>query len=394
MRLHKTLRCCTIEPVKGEEKNMPICLKEGRGALSGANVAVMLRKLGVKNPMLVAGTRTKDVFFTRTGMHLPVFSAFHANPDLEDCLAGAAQYRAKGCDGLISIGGGSAMDTAKGVKALLLADLPDVLRSHLPADSHLPHLAIPATAGTGAETTAVAVLYENNQKVSVDHPSLLPEGVLLDGSLLDTLPEYHRKSCAMDALAQGIESWWARKATADSRVHAENAIRGVLDHLTNYLSGDADAQDAMLRAAYESGLAILATRTTAAHAMSYQITKKLGAAHGHACMLTLPHLWLHLAQNPQHQPMLEALSALCGGKTAQDGALLLKGLLASLALDNLPMPDDAMLDYLAASVNPERLGNHPELLNRQQLREIYQQAFTPMTADEREQALKQWRQHG
>lgn len=77
-------------------------------------------------------------------------------------------------------------------------------------------MAIPGTAGTGAETTAVAVLYEDGQKLSVDHPALLPDGVLLDGSLLDTLPEYHRKSCAMDALAQGIESWWAKKATPDS----------------------------------------------------------------------------------------------------------------------------------------------------------------------------------
>lgn len=96
------------------------------------------------------------------------------------------------------------------------------------------------------------MLYEDGQKLSVDHPALLPDGVLLDGSLLDTLPEYHRKSCAMDALAQGIESWWAKKATPDSRIHAERAIRGVLDNLTAYLQGDRKAQDEMLHAAYES----------------------------------------------------------------------------------------------------------------------------------------------
>lgn len=261
---------------------MPSWLKEGRGSLCGANVSLLLREMGITKPLLVAGERTKNVFFARTGMRLPVFDAFHPNPDLQDCVAGAALYQEKGCDGLISVGGGSAMDTAKGIKALLMTDIAHVRANQLPSEGNVPHLAIPGTAGTGAETTAVAVLYEDGQKLSVDHPALLPDGVLLDGSLLDTLPEYHRKSCAMDALAQGIESWWAKKATPDSRIHAERAIRGVLDNLTAYLQGDRKAQDEMLHAAYESGVAILTTRTTAAHAMSYQITKKLGAAH--ACV--------------------------------------------------------------------------------------------------------------
>lgn len=376
---------------------MPTWLKEGRGALSGANIAVLLREMGVTRPMLVAGQRTKDVFFARTGMTLPVFGGFHPNPDLADCEAGAALMREKHCDGLISLGGGSAMDTAKGIKALMLASTDDVRHSALPEGATLPHLAIPGTAGTGAETTAVAVLYENGQKLSVDHPALLPEAVLLDGSLLDTLPEYHKKACAMDALAQGIESWWAKKATADSRVHAEAAISGVLDHLRAYLQPGEDAhpaQDAMLRAAYESGLAILTTRTTAAHAMSYQITKKLGAAHGHACMLTLPHLWLHLAQNPAHHALLTSLSRCMGGHSPEDGAWLLLGLLCALELDSIAMPDDDTLDALAASVNVERLGNHPEALTTEQLRQLYVRAFTPLDDESRQKALNTWNAYG
>lgn len=373
---------------------MPSWLKEGRGSLCGANVSLLLREMGITKPLLVAGERTKNVFFARTGMRLPVFDAFHPNPDLQDCVAGAALYQEKECDGLISVGGGSAMDTAKGIKALLMTDIAHVRANQLPPEGKMPHLAIPGTAGTGAETTAVAVLYEDGQKLSVDHPALLPDGVLLDGSLLDTLPEYHRKSCAMDALAQGIESWWAKKATPGSRIHAERAIRGVLDNLTAYLQGDRKAQDEMLHAAYESGVAILTTRTTAAHAMSYQITKKLGAAHGHACMLTLPHLWAHLAAQAEYQPMLTELAHILGGEKPMDGAVLLKGLLAVLELDKIPMPDDATLDMLAASVNPERLGNHPEALTTAQLRAIYVQAFTPMTDTERAEAIAAWEQYG
>ncbi len=347
---------------------------QGRNSLNAANITSLMDALGMRQPLLVAGDRMARTFALRTGLALSVFSAFHPNPDLEDCTAGAELYRQRGCDGLISIGGGSAMDTAKGVKAMLLADLPDVKASNLPQGVQLPHIAIPGTAGTGAEATPIAVTYVDGQKLSLDHPALLPEGIVLDGSLLDTLPAYHRKACAFDALCQGIESWWAVKATQESRIHAQRAIRGVLDHFASYIGGEAAAQDAMLLAAYESGCAIRISRTTAAHAMSYQITKKLGYAHGHACMLTLPHLWAHLLQSGGKAELLNELAAIIGQDAAKVPEFLLK-LIADAGMTSERHPDEALLDVLAASVNVERLGNHPEKLSGDELRAIYREAL-------------------
>lgn len=366
----------------------------GRMSLNQENLAALLEALSMQRPMLVCGRRMAQVFAQRVGVQLPTFSGYHPNPDLADCEAGAAMYREAGCDGLISLGGGSAMDTAKAIKALLLTgDMTRVEKSDLPENTALPHVAIPGTAGTGAEATPIAVVYVNGEKLSLDHPALLPEAVLLDGSLLDTLPDYYRKACAMDALCQGIESFWAVKATAESRVHAERAIRGVLDNLTAYIAGEADAQDAMLEAAYESGCAIRISRTTAAHAMSYQITKRLGYAHGHACMLTLPHLWAHLHDSGAALETLMVLADAMGIAAAQ-GPLLLRGLLAAMGLLPAAMPDGGTLDALAASVNVQRLGNHPEALTASELRQIYVQAFTPMDASELAAALKMWRAYG
>ncbi|MBQ8200581.1 MAG: iron-containing alcohol dehydrogenase [Clostridia bacterium] len=367
----------------------------GRGCLNRENVASMLDMLSIQRPMLVCGARMSGIFVERTGLKLPVFSGYHPNPDLADCSAGAALFREHGCDGLISVGGGSAMDTAKGVQALLMTDDMEAVRaSRLPDGEATPHIAIPGTAGTGAEATPIAVVYVNDEKLSLDHPMLLPSGVLLDGSLLDTLPEYHRKACAMDALAQGIESWWAVKATAESRVHAERAILGVLRNLSAYLDGCADAQDAMLEAAYESGCAIRISRTTAAHAMSYQITKQLGYAHGHACMLTLPWLWMHLDEGGRAQRQLSELSEMMGLQADRmEGPVLLRGLLAGT--DMLPdvQINDALLDALAASVNTQRLGNHPEPLSEAELRMIYAQAFAPVSAQERDDLASVWRHY-
>ncbi len=359
---------------------------KGRGSLKGANLAALMERLNMCRPLLVCSARMQADFAERTGMKLPLFSGYHPNPDLADATAGADMYREMGCDGLISVGGGSAMDTAKAVKALLLAGrMEDVRVNRLP-EGQLPHIAIPGTAGTGAEATPIAVVYENNEKVSLDHPALLPEAIVLDGSLLDTLPLYHKKACAMDALCQGIESYWAVNATQESRVHAERAILGVLRNFDAYLAGDATAADAVLEAAYESGCAIRISRTTAAHAMSYQITKRVGPAHGHACMLTLPHLWRHMGE----APVIAELNALMG---TADGAELLQGMLC--AADMLPdvMSDDATLDTLAASVNTQRLGNHPEPLSTAELRAIYVQALSPVDAAERDRLAALWRKY-
>ena len=150
----------------------------------------------------------------------------------------------------------------------------------------------------------------------------------------------------------------------------------------------------MLRAAYESGCAIRISRTTAAHAMSYQITKRLGFAHGHACMLTLPHLWNHVFESGKAAETLTELSVERGlHSSGFYGGPLLQGLLAET--DMLPdiMPDDATLDALAASVNTQRLGNHPESLTPAELREIYVHAFTPLSEDEKDGLASMWRHY-
>ena len=178
-----------------------------RGVGSLAKIPAVLEKLGVRKPLAVCSNSLRPALAEALGEQPhAVFSGFHANPDFQDCAAGRAMYLAQGCDGLVSLGGGSAMDTAKAIKALLVApDAGAVLAGQWEARP-LAHLAIPATAGTGSEATSIAVMYVEGKKHSLDHPALLPEAVILDPDLLASLPLYHKKSCALDALCQGIES--------------------------------------------------------------------------------------------------------------------------------------------------------------------------------------------
>ena len=368
-----------------------------RGRDSLKRLPEMTGKLEIRKPMIVGMEPLTGMLMKKNPWLLssPVFSEFHANPDLADTEAGAALFTREGCDGLISIGGGSSIDTAKAIKARLNAESEDdIIHSRLQNKTACPHIAIPGTAGTGSEATQIAVAYVNGIKVSLNHEMLKPDGVILDASLLDSLPLYHKKSCARDALAQGIESYWSRGANDDSRVHAYLAIIGVLDNLKNYLDGDPHAAEEMLDASYQSGKAIQITRTTAAHAMSYMLTKRMGLAHGHACMITLPVLWEMMQDKEEMQETLRDLSEKMRLGDMRMAPKLLKGILYDLEMSIPPVPDDGMLNELADSVNVERLNNHPVKMSKEEIKTAYRRAMTPLRENEKLACLDIWKYYG
>ena len=368
-----------------------------RGRESLKKLPELCQKLGIQKPLIVGMEPLTGTLLKKNPWLLsaPVYTGFHSNPDLKDSEEGAGLYTKEHCDGLISVGGGSSIDTAKAIKARLNAKSEeDVISGRLEGSAICHHIAVPGTAGTGSEATQIAVAYVNGNKVSLNHPSLRPDGVILDASLLDSLPLYHKKSCALDALSQGIESYWSRGANDDSKVHAFLAIIGVLDNLKAYLEGDLHAAEEMLDASYQSGKAIQITRTTAAHAMSYMLTKKMGLAHGHACFLTLPVLWESMQDKEEMQDILKDLSTKMRLGDIRMGPKLLKGILYDLEMLIPPVPDEAVLEELACSVNTERLNNHPVKMTKEEIKQIYRRAMIPPRANEKQACLDIWRYYG
>lgn len=367
----------------------------GRGSLG--RLPELMKKLGISKPMIVGMEPLTGTLLKKNPVLLasPVFSSFHPNPDLSDTEAGADMYLREHCDGLVSIGGGSSIDTAKAIKTRLNAKTEDdIIHSRLDHTVSCPHIAVPGTAGTGSEATQIAVVYVNDTKVSLNNEELKPDGVILDSTLLDSLPVYHKKSCALDALAQGIESYWSKGSNDDSKVHAYLAIIGVLDNLKAYLEGDPHAADEMLDASFQSGKAIQITRTTAAHAMSYMLTKRMGIAHGHACMLTLPTLWEMMQE---HDEMKELLNDLTSKMRLGDMRMvprLLNGILYDLEMKIPELPDEETLEELASSVNVERLNNHPVQLTREEIKSTYRRSMTPLCDNEKQACIDVWRYYG
>ena len=270
------------------------------------------------------------------------FGNFRPNPLYEEVLDGVDLFNKSECDTILAVGGGSAMDVAKSIKYY--------------SKSNAEIIAIPTTSGTGSESTHFAVIYRDGVKQSVADLSLLPDIVILEPSTLKNVPEYTRKATMLDALCHAIESYWAKKATEESKAIAVSAISQVLANKESYLANEISGNAGMLKAANLAGQAINLTTTTAGHAMCYKITSLFGFAHGHAAALCLPEVWkINKTEIP--------------GITLDEFIELFEGLNLDYPVSEIREKD---LDVLVESVNPQRLGNNPVALDKDTIRQIYE----------------------
>ena len=303
------------------------------------------------------------------------FSDFQPNPLYESVVEGVKLLRDEGCDSIIAVGGGSAMDVAKCIKAYCRmdgdgADGGFLKQEILPND--IPFLAMPTTAGTGSEATRYAVIYYEGKKQSVTSESFIPETVLMDPDCLKTLPLYQKKATMCDALCHAIESFWSVNSTEESREYSRAAIRGVMEHMDGYLNNTEEGRKGMLLAANTAGRAINITQTTAGHAMCYKITSLFGCAHGHAAMLCDRVLYSWMTENTDRcidprgeaflKQILDGIGQALGCGDAKAGAEKLREIFAFLSFE-IPAATEEQYEELKTSVNPVRLKNHPIALD-------------------------------
>ena len=311
------------------------------------------------------------------------FNDFQPNPLYESVVKGVAEYRNNGCNAIIAVGGGSAMDVAKCIK--LYSNMEGngedgsfLKQTIVPND--IPFLAVPTTAGTGSEATRYAVIYYEGKKQSVTDYSCIPGTVLMDPSALKTLPLYQKKSTMLDALCHAIESFWSVNSTEESKEYSKKAIEMIMANMNGYLNNKDQANANMLLAANTAGKAINITQTTAGHAMCYKITSLFKCAHGHAAALCDRVLYPWMIENTDKcidlrgeeylRQTLDEIGKAMGCKDAKEGAEKLKVLFEEL---NLEVPAATVQDYLElkTSVNPVRLKNHPIMLDENTIDMLY-----------------------
>ena len=222
-------------------------------------------------------------------------------------------------DAYIAVGGGTVIDTTKLLRGLD-GELP-------------PFLAVPTTAGTGAETTRFAVYYDHGRKMSADDVRYHPTDQLLIPEFTLTQTPYQRASTEFDAYAQAVESLWAVGATDESRSYARKAL-------------DLMTRSEQMLGSYWAGRAIDISRTTAAHALSYYMTANYGIPHGHAVYMMFPYVCKANGREEYVKKVPELQS--------------LRDFTATKGIDW-----NELVDALLANVNPVRLANNPCPITRE-----------------------------
>lgn len=307
-----------------------------------------------------------------------MFSDFTPNPLYEQVCKGIDLFQITKCDCILAVGGGSAIDVAKCIKLAVLAEegnaaiIPPLVSQRLPIDgSKIPFIAIPTTAGTGSESTHNAVMYYEGAKQTVTNDGVLPDYAFLEPSVLKTLPLYQKKCTMMDALCQGIESWWSINSTDESKVYSKNTVELIMANWRKYIfENDDEAAAQIMLAANYGGRAINITQTTAPHAMSYKITSLYKLPHGHAVAVCLPEVWSYMLEHPEGCidkrgseyliGVFGEISRSMGVDTPAEAIALFREMMKAMELGN-PVSENrgTDLEVLASSVNPVRLKNNP-----------------------------------
>lgn len=285
---------------------------QNKGTLSGAGCVKELPKFlkdkGFKSILIVT-----DGGLYKLGMADPILAACEAegmkgcvyhdvvpNPTIGNIEDGLAMYKENECDAIVALGGGSAMDCAKGIGARVacpkksVPQMKGVLKIMLTGHKLPPLVAIPTTSGTGSEATLAAVISnpETHEKYPINDPFLIPRYVVMDPELTKSLPKHITSTTGMDALTHAVEAYIGGENTRQTKADAVEAVKLINKYLKRaYDNGnDLEARNEMQRAAYLAGKAFTRAYVGYVHAVAHTLGGEYGVPHGLANAVILPHV--------------------------------------------------------------------------------------------------------
>lgn len=230
------------------------------------------------------------------GMGLPwvLYGEVKPNPTFANVLAALEAFKQNGCDVIVSVGGGSAIDCAKAVSVLAAneGDIYDYIRDEKPASAAVPHVAVATTAGTGSEATHSYVITDEEVQIKygVRDRFSLPAVAVNDADLVFGLPKSLTAATGMDALTHAVESLIGPRQSYIAQELALSAMRLIFENLPTACENlqDVEAREKMSTAQYLAGLAFGNTNVGLVHCMSHQLSAVYDTPHGIANAALLP----------------------------------------------------------------------------------------------------------
>lgn len=272
------------------------------------NIAAELKFYNVNRPLLISdeilkniGTVMKIKDAINTDDKVKVMAEYTEVPqdsDLKIINKLAKIYKENNCDSIVAVGGGSVIDTAKGLRMLISQCEEDINKlmgnEILKYGIHIPFIVIPTTSGTGSEVTAVAVIEDKIKNLKMEFISyfLLPDVAILDSEMTVTLPKKATASTGIDALCHAIESYTCMQKNPISDVYAKTAIKLIAENLVSAVENGKDKQVrlAMANASLMAGIAFSNSMVGLVHAIAHSLGAVCHIPHGDAVAIILPYV--------------------------------------------------------------------------------------------------------
>ncbi|MEI6608328.1 MAG: iron-containing alcohol dehydrogenase [Deltaproteobacteria bacterium] len=282
--------CCSVKLVAGHK------------ALE--RIPALLADLGAKKPLIItdkgvagAGLITIVTEAIKSGVTIGAI-ADNVPPDSDLKVVNdlAGMYRQNECDSLIAVGGGSVMDTAKGVNIIVSENATDLMKfsgAGALKRALKPLIAVPTTAGTGSEVTLVAVIKDHEKHIKMAFTSyfLLPNVSILDSRMTMTMPPFITSMTGMDALTHAVESYYCLQKNPLSDSHALAAIEMISHNLLIAVKNpnDKDSRLAMAVGASLAGIAFSNSMVGMVHNLGHSTGSVCGVPHGICMSILLPY---------------------------------------------------------------------------------------------------------
>ncbi len=329
---------------------------------------------------------------SKAKLSVDVFPEAEPEPTFPRLNAAAEQFGKESYDLLVGIGGGSSMDTAKGLSILLAhggkgQDYGGVDKVPGPG---IPIFTLPTTAGTGSEVTNIAIFGdpEKGRKLGIVSPYLLAQLALVDPTLTYGCPPKVTAASGIDALIHAIECYTGTKANTFSDALALEAMRLIAGSLRTAVKNgsDKEARNRMSEGALMAGIAFGNSGVAAVHALAYPLGSRFHVPHGVANGVLLPYVTeCNLSANlPRYAIVAQMLGVKTQGlslqKAAEKGLEAIKALAADIGiplhLRDLGVPKEALEEMAIATMDVTRLlANNPKKLTLDDVRRIWQNAW-------------------
>lgn len=278
------------------------------GRLAINNIPAELKFFNVSNPLLIS-----DVILKEIGTVQKIKDAINTDnivkvkaeytdvpPDSDLAITNklAQIYKKNNCDSIVAVGGGSVIDTAKGLRMLISQGEDDINKlmgnEILKYGLHIPFIVIPTTAGTGSEVTLVAVIEDKLKNLKMEFISyfLLPDVAILDPEMTLTLPKKATASTGIDALCHAIESYSCMQKNPISDAYATTAIKLIKQNIEKAVENGKDKKVRleMANASLMAGIAFSNSMVGLVHAIAHSLGAVCHVPHGDAVAIMLPYV--------------------------------------------------------------------------------------------------------